>query len=48
MLVTDPADRQPYAELVHDSLITSWGRLRDLVASNADFLPPADRKRRAH
>ena len=35
---TDPAGHQPHAELAHDSLITSWGRLRDLVADNADFL----------
>ena len=35
---TDPADGRPHAELVHDSLINSWGRLRDLMADNADFL----------
>ena len=32
------ADREPYAELAHESLITAWRRLRDLVAENAEFL----------
>jgi WD40 repeat protein len=35
---TDPANRQPHAELAHDSLIASWGHLRGLVTDNADFL----------
>ena len=38
ILDTDTADRGPYAELAHDSLITAWQRLRDLIADNADFL----------
>jgi WD40 repeat protein len=32
------ADGEPYAELVHETLITAWRRLRDLVAENSDFL----------
>ena len=38
ILDTDAADSQPYAELVHDSLITVWQRLRNLVTDNASFL----------
>ena len=38
VLGTGPADGEPYAELVHETLITSWQRLRDLVAENAEFL----------
>jgi hypothetical protein len=29
---------EPYAELVHESLIMAWRRLRSLVNDNADFL----------
>ena len=38
ILGTDSADGEPYAELAHDSLVTAWQRLRDLVADNAGFL----------
>ena len=38
VLDTGPADGEPYAELAHESLITAWQRLRDLVAENAEFL----------
>jgi WD40 repeat protein len=38
ILGTNSADGEPYAELAHDSLITTWQRLRDLVADNAAFL----------
>jgi WD40 repeat protein len=31
-------DNQPHAELAHDSLITSWARLRELLRENGDFL----------
>ena len=35
---TGVADHEPYAELAHESLITAWRRLRNLVAENAEFL----------
>ncbi len=38
VLDTGPTDREPYAELAHESLITAWERLRGLVAENAEFL----------
>ena len=38
ILGTDSRSREPYAELAHESLITAWGRLRHLVADNAEFL----------
>ena len=38
ILDTSPTDHEPYAELAHDSLITSWQRLRELVVENRDFL----------
>jgi hypothetical protein len=31
-------DRPPYAQLAHESLITAWRRLCDLVRNNAEFL----------
>jgi WD40 repeat protein len=37
-LSTESADRGPYAELAHESLITAWRRLSGLVAENAEFL----------
>ena len=37
-LDTEETGREPYAELAHDSLITAWRRLRDLVRDNASFL----------
>ena len=36
-IATDRADNQ-YAELAHESLITAWQRLRNLVAENTEFL----------
>jgi WD40 repeat protein len=38
VLGTDAAEGEPYAELAHDSLITAWQRLRDLVTENIVFL----------
>ena len=38
ILDAGPADREPYAELAHESLITAWPRLRSLVGENAEFL----------
>ncbi len=38
LLDAGAAVHEPYAELAHDSLITAWQRLRDLVANNAGFL----------
>jgi len=38
ILDTDAAEGRPYAELAHDSLITAWRRLRDLVTDNGEFL----------
>ena len=35
---TGPTDREPYAELAHESLITAWQRLNNLVTENAEFL----------
>ena len=35
---TSPQDSEPYAELAHETLITAWQRLRDLVKQNAEFL----------
>jgi V8-like Glu-specific endopeptidase len=32
------ADSEPYAELAHESLITAWQHLHNLVAKNAEFL----------
>ena len=37
-LGTESADREPYAELAHESLIAAWQRLNNLVAENAGFL----------
>ena len=37
-LSTESADREPYAELAHESLIEAWQRLNNLVAENAEFL----------
>ena len=38
ILDTGPDDREPFAELAHESLITAWRRLRSLVAGNTEFL----------
>ena len=38
ILDSDPANSGPYAELAHESLITAWRRLHDLVADNSKFL----------
>jgi WD40 repeat protein len=38
ILDTSSADREAYAELAHESLITAWERLAGLVAENAEFL----------
>jgi hypothetical protein len=38
ILDTDPAGREPFAELAHESLISAWQRLRSLVTENAEFL----------
>jgi WD40 repeat protein len=38
VLDVNPDDGEPYAELAHESLITAWKRLRDLVLENAEFL----------
>ena len=32
------ADGEPYAELAHETLITAWRRLSELVAANSEFL----------
>ena len=37
-LGTESADREPYAELAHETLIAAWQRLNNLVAENAEFL----------
>jgi WD40 repeat protein len=34
----NPADGEPYAELAHETLITAWRRLSELVAANSEFL----------
>jgi WD40 repeat protein len=34
----NPADGEAYAELAHETLITAWRRLSDLVAENSEFL----------
>jgi len=33
-----PTDPEPHAELAHESLITAWQHLRELVAENDEFL----------
>lgn len=38
ILDTDTTDRRPYAELAHESLVTSWKRLKNLVKENSEFL----------
>ena len=35
---TNRQDGRPYAELAHETLITAWRRLRELVTENAEFL----------
>jgi WD40 repeat protein len=38
LLDTDVADGKPYAELAHETLITGWKRLHELVADSFEFL----------
>ena len=38
VIVDNDLAEGPYAELVHEALITSWQRLHNLVRDNADFL----------